>query len=133
MSIADHVTQIYTNMAGVYYVTSHVFNLFREALIFQDIFFFLAFAFFWLFFAQHLLFISDKADPPPITGNKIRRCLHISCSLEFIVNILPNGKFTITAQASSRRAMDFKDYFTSQQQNIYVVLFKNEQESIISF
>ena len=40
MSIADHVTQIYTNMAGVYYVTSHVFNLFREAIIFQDIFFF---------------------------------------------------------------------------------------------
>ena len=29
--------------------------------------------------------------------------------------------------------MDFKDYLTSQQQNIYVVLFKNEQESIIRF
>ena len=29
--------------------------------------------------------------------------------------------------------MDFKDYFTSQQENIYVLLFKNEQESIIRF
>ena len=28
---------------------------------------------------------------------------------------------------------DFKDYLSSQQQNIYVVLFKNEQESIIRF
>ena len=46
---------------------------------------------------------------------------------------LTKREFTITAQASSRRKMDFKDYFTSQQENIYVVLFKNEQESIIRF
>ena len=76
MSIADHVTQIYTSMVGVYYETSHVFNLFREAIIFQDIFF-SSFCIFLTVFAQHLLFISDKADPPPTTGNKIRRCLHI--------------------------------------------------------
>ena len=46
---------------------------------------------------------------------------------------LTKREFTITAQASSRRMMDFKDYFTSQQENIYVVLFKNKQESIVRF
>ena len=132
MSIADHVTQIYTNMAE-FIMRRHMSSIYFVKPSFFKKYFFLAFAFFWLFFAQHLLFISDKADPPPTTGNKIRRCLHIWCSLEFIVNILPNGKFTITAQASSQRTMDFKDYLTSQQQNIYVVLFKNEQESIIRF
>ena len=46
---------------------------------------------------------------------------------------LTKREFIITAQASSQTTMDFKDYFTSQQENIYVVLFKNEQESIIRF
>ena len=83
MSIADHVTQIYTNIAG-FIMRRHMSSIYFVKPSFFKIYFFLAFAFFWLFFAQHLLFISDKADPPPTTGNKIRRCLHIWCSLEFI-------------------------------------------------
>ena len=39
---------------------------------------------------------------------------------------LTKREFIITAQASSQRAMDFKDYFIFQQENIYAVLFKNE-------
>ena len=39
---------------------------------------------------------------------------------------LTKREFIITAQASSQRAMDFKDYFTFQQDNIYALLLKNE-------